>query len=916
LNLPQVSGVSRTFRTAPDERPTGTVTFVFSDVEGSTQRWERYPAAMRAALQAHDEIVRSALVEHRGFVFKTIGDAFCAAFARPEDAAAAAIAVVVRLAAADFTAVDGLVVRMAVHTGTSEERDGDYFGPTVNRVARILSVAHGGQILVSAAASALLSNVLPARAALRDLGEHRLKDLARPEHVYQLLCPGLNSDFPPLRSLGVLPNNLPLERTVFVGRDEERAEIAALVRDHRLVTLTGSGGIGKTRTSLHVAADLLDGSGDGVWFVELAGITNATFLASTIAMTMNLSLASSEEPTRALIAELERKRVLLVLDNCEHLIEPVARLVGAILRACANVTILASSRQALGIAGEIVYRLPSLSIPTAISLFVDRARLHTRSFELNDANEPIVAEICRRLDGIPLAIELAAARVHVLGVRDLRRRLDERFRVLTGNARDVLPRQATLRALVDWSYDLLDDRERRLFERLGIFATGFMLEGAQAVSVPDLDAFDAIEVLGSLVDKSLVLAEPRGDAQRYRLLESTRVYAREKLVASGELHHARLGQLRYLRDSFADARAAYERTSQRAALEDVMVRELENVRAALDSAGEVHATELAEELLAEVGICWQDVGLDGEGLQRLETVLSGADRKRPLVVARLAIALSLLAINTYRSALALESATVAVACAREADEPFTLAEALRSFAVGAIRMQRFEEADVALEEAEATPGVSGPMRRRILQVRAVCSTARGDFDAAARAFEELRGELHALGQVDRERVASFNLAEVEFRRGNVRRAFDLTLEHLPALRTHGDRSLFCEALASLSTYSLALDDVTRSLAFSREALVELAAREPDSALVALVLEGVALAFAIAGNARAAARLEGYVDATLARNGYERIFADAPTYDRLYAILQAKLLPGDLAEALSEGARLAPQDAIALAIETP
>ncbi|HEY6449869.1 MAG TPA: adenylate/guanylate cyclase domain-containing protein, partial [Candidatus Cybelea sp.] len=623
----------------PDSaRPTGTVTFLLSDIEGSAQRWDRDRAAMQDAVRRHDALMRTAIAAHDGYVFKTIGDAFCAAFARPEGAVAAALDAERALLAEDFSAIDGLRIRAAVHTGTADERDGDYFGPALNRVARLLAIGHGGQVLVSGVTTDLVQGALPPRCSLRDLGQHRLKDLARPEQVYQLLAPDLAADFPPLRSLDVLPNNLPPQLKSFVGRETEIAEITALIERHRLVTLVGSGGVGKTRTSLQVAANLLDGPSDGVWFIELAPLASGDYIPSTVAQALGLALAPEGDPVENLVRQLKAKHALLVFDNCEHLVEPTARMISAIMHGAPKVKVLASSRQGLGIEGEETYRLPSLEVPpendaehvsatdamrsAAVALFVDRALTADKTFALTDENAPIVSDICRRLDGIPLAIELAAARVKMLSPKQLRERLDERFRVLTGGSRDVLPRQQTMRALIDWSHDLLDERERVLFRRLGIFVNGFTLEGAVAVgSGKDLDEHDVFDVLASLVDKSLVLAEPHGDALRYRLLESTRAYALEKLADAGERDLFAGRHLRYLRDGFAELRERFLRT-ERGAVSATLQTELDDVRAALD--GALARSEVIDggELLANIDGSWQLIGLDTEGIARCEAYLA------------------------------------------------------------------------------------------------------------------------------------------------------------------------------------------------------------------------------------------------------------------------------------------------------
>jgi predicted ATPase len=551
---------------------------------------------MDDALQRHDAILGTAIEAHGGAVFKTIGDAFCAAFALPGHAIAAIVAAQRALASADFSAVDGLRVRAALHTGSAEERGGDYFGPPVNRVARLLGIAHGGQVLVSGATRSIAEGALPADATLRDLGHHRLKDLIEPEHVFQLVAPGLPADFPALRSLETLRTNLPQQTSALIGREDEVAQIGGLIASSRLVTVVGSGGVGKTRTTLQVGANALDGFRDGVWFIELAPLTNATYLPATLAQAMGFHLGAEGDPLDALVRALDERQALLIFDNCEHLIEGVSRAIGLLLRGCPRLRIVASSRQALSIAGETTFRMPSLATPgpgarltaaqartyAAVALFADRATAADRRFALTDANAPTIADICRRLDGIPLALELAAARVKLLSPKQLHDRLDERFRMLTGGSRDAMPRQQTLYALIDWSHDLLDERERALFRRLGVFVNGFTLDGAAAVGAIDgRDELDVLDLLQSLVDKSLVATEPHDDAPRYRLLESTRAYAHDKLHAAGEdvraadLHAAYVAAL---------AECAY-REFDSAVPPDWLARnaaEIDDLRAALD----------------------------------------------------------------------------------------------------------------------------------------------------------------------------------------------------------------------------------------------------------------------------------------------------------------------------------------------
>src|SRR5579871_5539819 len=514
--------------------PSGTITLLFTDIEGSTRQWEERRVAMAEALRRHDALLRTAIEANGGYVFKTVGDAFCAAFARPADAVAAAADAQRALAVEDWSAVGGLAVRMALHSGATDERDGDYYGPAVNRVARLLAIVHGGQVVASATTALLLRGMLPEQTELRDLGDHHLKDLVEPERVWQVLAPGLAESFPPLRSLESLSNNLPRQLTPLVGRDDVLAEVEPLVLEQPLVTLLGTGGIGKTRLALQAGADLLDGVGDGVWLVELATLSDAASVVPAIASIFGLREQRERPLFDVLVQYLRSRRLLLILDNCEHLIAEAARVAEAILRAAPRVRILATSREPLRIAGEHIYRVPPLSVPSgesptaedalqygAIAFFVERARASDARFALSDENAPIVAEICRRLDGIALAIELAAARVKVMTPRQLAQRLDERFRVLTGGSRSALPRQQTLRALIDWSYGLLSETEQRLFWRISIFIGGCTIEASEAVCADEtIDALDAIDLVSSLVDKSLVVAEVEEHFTRYRLLES------------------------------------------------------------------------------------------------------------------------------------------------------------------------------------------------------------------------------------------------------------------------------------------------------------------------------------------------------------------------------------------------------------
>jgi predicted ATPase/class 3 adenylate cyclase len=898
--------------------PSGAVTFAFTDIEGSTRRWERDEAAMRAAVRRHDALVRAAIEERSGYVFKTIGDAFCAAFGQAQDALAAMLEAQRRLAAEDFAAVEGLRVRAAIHTGTADERDGDYFGPTVNRVARLLAIGHGGQVLVSGTSSDLLAERVPAGTAFLDLGEHRLKDLGRPERVFQVIAPDLPRDFPPLASLAALRNNLPLVSTSFVGREPDVAAVAELLRTHRLVTLTGAGGIGKTRTSLQVAANVLDGFGDGVWFVELAPLESGEYIPAVVAKALGVGLASNGDPLENLVRELSGRHMLLVFDNCEHLIEPAARVLSALLRGCPKTRILASSRQGIGIAEEAVYRLPSLGA-AAVTLFAERARAADHRFSLTDQNVPAIADICRRLDGIPLAIELAAARVKVLSPERLRERLDERFRVLTGGRRDALPRQQTLRALIDWSHDLLTESERALFRHLSIFANGFALEGAVALgSGPDVDECDVLDLLESLVDKSLVVSEEVENDRRYRLLESTRLYAREKLEAAHEVEAYAERHVRYLRDRFVEARVVDERTARPFALNELLARELEDVRVALDAAASGAHAVLGAELLTSVDSAWRSIGLEREGLERIERFLASHFARsaacEPRVLARLWMTLATFAGDSGRFRQAFEASERAVEHARCCDDPATLADALRQYAQQASRLPLFEQSEAALAEAEALPGCTPSLRLRLLETRANLNKLKGDLDAAALATERLRDANRSLGNEAGARSQTQNLAEIEHERGRTQHAIELIRAVLPEARAYGDRSRLAHGLMNLAGYLVASGEYPEAIVVARDAIRERAERDPGDGIATTALEHLALALALGGELARAARLAGYVDVAQQRLGFQREFTEQTTHDRLHAVLADALDCDEFQRLQRAGAELTPEAAVALGLE--
>jgi len=533
-----------------DRLPAGTVTFLFTDIEGSTQLVQRLGDHYGDLLADYRRLIRASVDTHGGYEVDNQGDAFFFAFPRASSALDASIAGQRAFLTQVWPGQVSVRARMGLHTGEPRLAEtGGYVGMDVHRAARICHAGNGGQILLSDVTRALVEADLPPETTLRDLGEHRLKDLSQPLHLFQLSIRGLPTDFPPLRSLNVFPHNLPIQLTSFVGRDREVAEMARLVSSTRLVTVTGVGGGGKTRLALQVAAEVLEGFPDGVWLVELSALGNPTLIAQATASVLGVREQPNRQLVDTLVDDLRPKRILLLLDTCEHLLPDSAQFAYALLRQCPELRILATSREALGVAGETLYQLSPLAVPAlhdlpsiedlmrfdAVGLFVERTVARVPGFTLTKPTGQAVVQACQRLDGIPLAIELAAARTNVMTVQQIAARLDDRFQLLTGGSRTALPRHQTLRGAIDWSYGLLSDAERVVLRRVAVFAGGFDLDAAEAVcSGQGVTQGDVLDTVSSLVEKSLVIAEPHRGEMRYRLLDTVQQYAEGKLLESGE----------------------------------------------------------------------------------------------------------------------------------------------------------------------------------------------------------------------------------------------------------------------------------------------------------------------------------------------------------------------------------------------
>jgi predicted ATPase/class 3 adenylate cyclase len=885
------------------------VTFLFSDIEGSTERWERDPGAMAAALARHNELLRNAIETHGGHVFKVMGDAFCAVFATVPDATAAALGAQRALLGEDFSAVGGIRVRIALHTGHAHEREGDYFGPTLNRIARLVSIGHGGQILISGPSAALLQDAVPSESVLRDLGAHRLKDLARPEHVYQLAAPDLLDKFPPLRSVDSFPNNLPQQLTSFVGRADAVAEIKDLLKQHRLVTLVGAGGAGKTRCAIQTGAELLDRFGDGVWMVELAPISDPSLVVTTIAAVLGVREVRGEDLLATLVMHLEQRQLLLLLDSCEHLIDETRRIAAAILRACAGVSILTTSREALGIAGEHVFQMPSLEMQAAVELFVDRARAIDAHFELTDENAQFVTEICRRLDGIPFAIELAAARIKLLSPRQLTQKLHERFRLLTAGYKSALPRHQTLRATIDWSYDLLDEHLRALFRKLSVFVGGWTLEAVVPVCADECDEWEALERLSSLVDKSLVVVESLGDERRYDMLSSIREYARERLADAHESEATATNHAHFYA-TFVHSLTPLVPDLEDAKWQRLLATELDNVRAAIDWAiFQEHDPQAGLKLLADLE--WPELIVTPHEALRWYEAAVAAESAMPndLVYARVLRHCVILGWLTGRATAQREQLALrAVEVARRSGDLDEIARALGNLGAIYAIAGRFEETEQRFVEAYASPErLSRLAANAVLRMWAVSNLQSGDLERARRRFSEVArlerpgSEAHA--------SALLNLGELEYAAGDVEAARHAARQ---AKESYASLNSVYTALvlSNLAAYAMEAGDLDEARVSLREAL-ELQQVAGDGSLAHLT-QHHALLGVLLGDCDRALSLAGFSEALYRASGEARQYTERRGHERLLQQLAALRAPEEVVRGMELGARLSKKEALACA----
>jgi predicted ATPase/class 3 adenylate cyclase len=913
--------------------PTGTVTFLFTDIEGSTKLWEKSPRGMQVALTRHDAILWETIERHGGFVFKTVGDAFCAVFPTALGALEAALVAQRGLFSEAWgEEVGALRTRMALHTGTTHERDGDYFGPPVNRVARLLSAGHGGQILLSSSTQELVRDHLPADTHLRYLGEKRLKDLSRPERIFQLTAPALPSEFPPLKTLESHTNNLPLQATPLIGREREVDAVCGLLRSSgtRLLTLLGPGGTGKTRVGLQVAAELADGFEDGVFFVPIAAITDPALVAPTIARILGLS-EDLQTPEELLEGYLRDRQTLLLLDNLEQVID-AAPVVERLLSGAANLKILATSRIPLGLYGEYEFPVPPLSLPDpdslpplehlteyeAVRLFVERATAVRPDFSLTEENGPAVVEICERLDGLPLAIELAAARIKVLPPRVLLDRLGNRLKILTGGARNLPERQRTLRNAIEWSYGLLDQGEKLLFGRLGVFSGGATLEAIEAVcdARGDLPT-DVFDGASSLLDKSLLRQEERAAGEpRFVMLETIHEFASVMLKESGEVETVRRAHAEYFL-ALAEEAEPMLWGAEDAAWLDRLEQEHDNLRAALSWAIEHEEATLALRVGGALRWFWYMEGYYGEGRRWLEAALDkdwGAAEAEAR--ARALEGVGWLASSQGDLDRAQAAANEGLKLSTEAGlDKVVVADFQNVLGDAARHRGDYERATELLEKSLA-------LHRAVKDTRGVAwslgdlanvSSDRGSYERARVLYEEGLVLSRELGGAELLGAYLISLGDEYLLEGNPERATELNEEAAELYRGRGRKGVLQAALNNLGWSALIKGDHQKAEALHEESLA-LCRELGDKLTGSESIEGFACAAGAGGAAERAARLFGAAEALREAAGNQQATRAHSLREPYLAAARALVSEAAWSAAWEEGHSMEFDEAIVYALE--
>jgi predicted ATPase/class 3 adenylate cyclase len=916
--------------------PTGTVTFLFTDIEGSTRLLHHLRDRYVPLLEEHHSLMRAAFEPRGGREVDTQGDAFFVAFARAADAVAAAVAAQRAFLAHSWPEGVTVRVRMGMLTGEPTLASTGYVGVDVHRAARIAATGYGGQILLSQTTCELVGLELPPETSLRDLGFHHLKDLLQPERIYQVVHPELPSDFPPLKSLDSLPNNLPQQLTSFIGREREMAEVQQLLKSTKLLTLTGAGGCGKTRLSLQVAANLLEEYPNGVWLVELAPLTDPALVPQTIMSALGVHEELGQSVLATLTDYLKSRKLLLVLDNCEHLLAACSNVAAALLRACPSLQILATSRECLGVPGETIWRVPSLSLPAlprrpsagknlaatlvqyeAVRLFIDRSTAMRPSFAVSDENALAVAQICRRLDGIPLALELAAARVKVLSVEQIAQRLDDRFRLLTGGSRVLLPRQQTLRALIDWSYDLLSEAERLLLRRVSVFAGGFSLEAAEAVCAGDgLEEYEVLDLLTQIVDKSLVLSEEQGQEVRYRLLETIRQYGEEHLRGSGDEAVLR-GRHRDWYLQLAEQAEPELRGPEQAMWLDRLETEHDNLRAALTWSVERGEAEAGLRLGAALELFWSVRGYLVEGRKWLTELLALPEARAPTAPGVQALqGVGVLAYQQGEYDAARSYIEESLSIGRDLGEAVGIADSLCLLGDVALAQGSYPEARSLFEESLSLYRASGDQSGIAGSLNKLGRLAQnqGDDAAARSLFEESLAIQRLLGNQRMIAVLLNNLGWVSHNQGDLEAAHSFYEEALQIWRELADKADLAVTLINLALVAQERADEAQAIHRYEESLALFHELGDRYGIAACLKELGGLVLAQAQPERAT-RLYAAAHALREAMGVPLPPSDSLDYERCLAALREQLGEPAFAAVWAEGSAMSLEQAVAFAAET-
>jgi predicted ATPase/class 3 adenylate cyclase/Tfp pilus assembly protein PilF len=909
--------------------PTGTVTFLFTDIEGSTRLWETQHAAMQQALAHHDAILRDAIEANDGHLVKTTGDGAHAAFTSAANAIAACLAAQRTLKAHAWGELS-IKSRMALHSGAAEQRDGDYYGPTLNRAARLMAVAHGGQILLSLATEELLRDRLPADITLRDMGERRLKDLIRPERVYQVIAPDLPADFPPLKTLDARPNNLPAQTTPLIGRENEiRAVKEQLSNTNvRLLTLSGVGGTGKTRLALQAAADMVDEFEHGVFFVPLAALHAPALVLPTIAQAFAVREGAGRPLQEQLQDYLREKQMLLVLDNFEQVID-AAPLITDLLRAAPGLKVLVTSREVLRLSGETDYPVPPLSLPDpkrlpplerltqyeAVALFMERALAVKAAFTVTNENAPAVAEICYRLDGLPLAIELAAARVRVLPPQRMLPELSHRLSFVMGGARDLPARQKTLRRAIDWSHDLLAGDEQKLFRRLAVFVGGCTLEAIEAVCnlENDLSVLDTVE---SLVGKSLVKqAEPHGEP-RFAMLETIREYAGESLIAAGDKERVRDRHRDYFLALAEEAEPKLLGVEQAAWLRR-LEEEHDNLRSALDWSLAETGPGGGLRLCGALQRFWLVRGHLAEGREWCMRVLgkAGGEERTPERAKALIAAGGLAYVQgDYPAARTRHEESLAIQ--RQLGDRGGMATSLNNLANVALGQGDLASARALHEESLAISRELGDRRgiARSLHNLGTVACGQCDFASGQALFEESLAIMRELGDLRGLAHTLYDLGKVAFEQGDYLAARALYEKSLTIARELGDRWRIAASLHDAGHVAFELGDYPAARKLFEEGLA-IRRELGDRPGIAYSLEALAAVVAAPGGSLRAAWIWGAAERLRAEVGSPLPLNGRPRYDRRVAAARAAVgYNAAFHHAWQEGRALTLEQAIELALD--